>query len=167
MTRSRRRTRRRSGTRSPIVTVSAVLIVVVLVVGVSLPASSFTHGELPRGAGVNVTSDENAALGLDAAQTVYINDTSDLVTVTDQLGSDITVTVTLRDDSTHIGELVVDGEKHGNETSFSLAKGGTETVQIQIPDDSSLTDETVYFHVEATAPGITVKTHDRSAQVSS
>lgn len=167
MTCSRRRTRRRSESRSPIITVSAILIVVALVVGVSLPASSFTHGELPRSSGVNVTSDENAALGLDTAQTVYINDTSNLVTVTNQLGNDVTITVTLRDDSTHIGDLVVDGETHGNETSFSLARGSTETVRIQVPDDSSLADENAYFHVRASVSGLTVKALDRHAQVSS
>lgn len=146
---------------------AGVLIVVVLVVGVTLPASSFTHGELPRGSSVDVTSDENAALALDSAQAAYINDTSELVTVTNQLSSDVTVTVTLRDDSTHIGDLVVDGNTQGNETSFTLAEGGTETVQVQIPDDSSLTDETAYFHVRAAAPGVTVKAHDRRVEVNS
>lgn len=161
----RRRTRKRSRTRHPIITACGVLAVVVLVVGVSLPAASFTHGEVPRGTSVDVTSDENGALALNTAQAVSINDTSDLVGVTNHLGRGVTVTVTLRSDSTDKGALAVDGTTDGNETSFTLASGGQETVRIEIPDDSSLTDDAVYFHVTVSGPGLTAAARDRSSPI--
>jgi Tfp pilus assembly protein PilV len=161
----RRRSRRRSGTRHPLVTACGVALVALLVVGVSLPAASFTHGESPRGSAVDITSDENAALTLHTADAVYINDTSDLVAVTNHLGRDVTVTVTLRSDSTEKGDLVVDNTTVGNETSFTLAAGTQETVRIEIPDDSSLTDETVYFHVSVSESGLTADATDRSTPI--
>ena len=161
----RRRTRRRSQTRHPLVTACGVLLVVVLVVGVSLPAASFTHSEAPRGASVDVASDGNAALTLDTAQAVYSNDTSKLVGVTNHLGRDVTVTVTLHSDSTGIGDLVVDNTTHGDEASFTLPRGANETVRIKIPDDSALTDEVVSFHVTGSAPGLTANARNRSAPV--
>lgn len=165
MRRTRRRSRRRSQSRSSIVYVCALLLVIVLVVWVSIPSASFSHGKVPRGVDANVTGDENGALTLDNAQAVYINDTSDLVNVTNRLGRDVTITVTLRSDSTHIGNLTVNGNSYDNEVSFSLSQGATETVRIKIPDDSSLTDEVVYFHVTASAPGLTAKASDREVQV--
>ena len=145
--------------------ICVVLLIATLVVGVSLPSASFSHGKLSRGAGVDVTSDEYAAHALDTAQAVYINDTSDLVNVTNHLGRDVTITVTLRSDSTHVGNLVVDDVNYGNESSFKLIQGATKAVRIQIPDDSSLTDETVYFNVRAVAPGLTVKALGRRAPI--
>lgn len=161
----RRRTRRRARTRGPIVTACGVLVVVVAVLGAGLPAASFTYGEVPRTSDVDVVSDERAALALDTASEVTINDTSKLVTVTNQLGRGVTVTVTLRSDSADVGDIVVDGTNHGSETSFSLARGANETVRIKIPDDSSLTDDVVYFHVKASAPGLAANARDRSAPV--
>lgn len=161
----RRRTRQRSSTGGSFTSLCGILIIAMLIVGVSVPSASFSHGEVPRGAAVDVTTDTNAAHALGVAQAVYINDTSELVNVTNHLGRDVTITVTLRSDSDHIGDLVVDGVTSGNETTFDLAEGTTERVKIEIPDDSSLTDETVYFHVNATNPGLTVKAPDRKAPV--
>lgn len=159
----RRRSRSRSG--DLLAGLCCVLLVAVLVAGVSIPSESFSSGDLPRNSNVDVTGDVNAAHTLDTAQAVSINDTSHLVNVTNRLGRSVTVTVTIRSDSTHLGDLVVDGVDHGNETSFDLGRDGTENVLIRIPDDSSLTDETVYFHVNAAAPGLTVNAPDRGAPV--
>lgn len=137
----------------------------VLMVGASIPTASFTHGELPRNSNVDVTTDINAAHTLDTAQAVSINDTSRLVNVTNHLGRSVTITITIRSDSTHIGDLVVDGVARGNETTFDLGRDATENVQIRIPDDSSLTDENVYFHVKAKASGLSVSAPDRQASV--
>lgn len=161
----RRRSRQRRRTRNPIVTACGVLVVLVLVVGATLPAASFTHGAVPRGANADITMDESGALALNVADAVSANDTSDLVGVTNHLGRDVTVTVTLRSDSTDEGELVVDGTTVGDEASITLSQGANETVRIKIPGNSSLTDETVYFHVSASEPGLTANARDRSAPI--
>ena len=114
---------------------------------------------------MDVTSDELGAHALDVAPSVYINSTNPLVNVTNRLGQDVTITVCLRGDSGHIGDLVVDGVAVGNETSFTLAEGAERTVKIQIPDDSALTDEIVYFSVDASAPGVEVTAPGRRAPV--
>lgn len=165
MTGSTRRRRSRSRSGDLLTVLCGVLVVTVLVAGASLPTESFSSGELPRNSNVDVTTDVNAAHTLDAAQAVSINDTSHLVNVTNHLGRSVTITVAIRSDSTHIGDLVVDGVEYGNETSFELGRDGTENVLIRIPDDSSLTDETVYYHVNAAAPGLTVTARDRGSQV--
>lgn len=157
--------RRRSRPATSLSVCCGLLLVGVLLLGASLPSESFTHGELPRNSNVDVTTDENAAQTLDIGEAVYVNDTSPLVNVSNHLGRDVTVTVTIRSDSTHIGDLVVDGTDRGNETSFDLSRDATETVSVAIPDDSSLTDETLYFHVRATAPGLTARAPDRQASV--
>lgn len=165
MTRSRSRSRGRAGSYSSLTYACGFLLVGALVVGVSLPSASFSQGEIPRGAVVGVTADENGALGIDRAQAVYINDTSTLVNVTNRLGQDVTVTIALRTDSTHIGDLVVDDHAYGEQASFTLTRGATKSVDMSIADNSSLTDEVVYFHVTASEPGLTVKTPDREVQV--
>lgn len=165
MTKSRRRSRERAGSYGSLTHVCGLLLVGALIVGVSLPSASFSRAEVPRGAVVGVTADENGALGLDRAQAVYINDTSALVNVTNHLGRDVTITVALRTDSTHIGDLVVDDREHGEEASFTLTRGATKSVEMSVPDNSSLTDEVVYFDVTASEPGLTAKSPDREVPV--
>lgn len=161
----RRRTRARTRSHGLITYTFGFLLVGALVVGASLPSASFSRGEAPRGANIDVVGDENAVLALDTAQEVRINRTSDLTNVTNRFGRDVAITVTLRNDSTDIGDLVVDGVSYGNEVSFTLAQDGTETIRITVSDDSSLTDETVSFHVEASAPGLTSNAPDREVPV--
>lgn len=142
------------------------IIIIAFVLGSGgMGTASFSTGEASRGNSVNVAADETAAHSLDVATAVHINATDPLVNVTNRLGQDVTVTVTLRSDSTHIGDLIVDGANHGDETTFALAEQQTKTVKIQIPDDTSLTTESVYLHVSATAPGLEVSAPDRNVSV--
>lgn len=164
MRRSRRSRRRGNHTNWGRIAVGLVCIGL-LVTGSSLATLSYSAGHVPRESSLNVVSDDVAVHTLDTAQAVHINRTSSLVNVTNNLGKELSVTVTLRNDSTQIGDLVVDGQNYGNQASFTLAKDATETVQIKIPDGSSLTDEVVYFHVNATAPGLTAKAPSRSVPV--
>ena len=165
----RKRGSRRRGSRTTfpaLVTLACGVLVIAVVVGTGgMATASFTTAEASRGSAVDVTSDELGAHSLDVAPAVHINSTSPLVNVTNRLGQDVTITVQLRDDSTHIGNLVVDGTVVGNETSFTLGKGAVETVQLAVPDDGSLTDETVYFSVDASASGLEVTAPNRSAPV--
>lgn len=165
---SGRRSRRR-GSRSPIPTlvliVGAVIIVAAAFGSAGAGSASFDTAQVDRNGAVNVTDDASAVHALDTASAVHVNTTEPLVNVTNRLGTDVTVTVGLRDDSTHIGDLVIDGTVVGNEPSFCLATGATQTVEINIPDDSNLSTETVYFHVNASGDGIEVTAPDRSVPV--
>lgn len=160
-----RRSRRRGSRSNGWLIVAGVACVTVLMVGLSLSAVSYSATNVPRGSTVDVTSDSVAVHTLDTAQAVHVNETSTLVNVTNNLGRQTTVTVALREDSTHIGDLVVDGQNQGNRTSFTLTADATETVAITVPDDSSLTDDVVYFHANATATGLAVGAPNRSAPV--
>lgn len=161
---SRRRSRRR-GSRS------RRWLLALLVVGVAtyggLSTAAFSTADVDRQTATDVVDDGNGAHALDVASAVYVNSTSTLVTVTNRLGRSATVTVTLRDDSTHVGDLVVDGATAGNQTSFDLAAGDSQSVKIDVPDDDSLVGETVYFHVDAADPGLDVSASDRSTTVES
>jgi len=163
-----RRSRRRGGRPlfSALVLVVGIVLVVLATFGsAGIEAASFDTGQADRGGAVDVTDDESAAHALDAADAVSVNATEPLVNVTNRLGTDVTVTVSLRDNSTQIGDLVVDGTVEGNQTSFSLPAGSTRTVEIEIPDDDTLSTETVYFDVDASGEGIDVTAPDRRVPV--
>lgn len=133
--------------------------------GGALATGSFTTGHAPRGTAVNVTADERAAHALSIPPSVRVNDTTPLVNVTNRLGRDTTVTVTLRDDSQDAGDLVVDGSASGDRASVFLPVGATETVSIAVPDDDTLVGVEVYFHVDADADGFAVSAPDRNTTV--
>lgn len=162
--RSRRRRSARSVRGFALLAVGVVLLWSV-VGGGALATGSFTTGHAPRGTAVNVAADERAAHALSVPESVRVNDTSPLVNVTNRLGQDTTVTVTLRDDSRDVGDLVVDGSTVGNETSVFLPVGTTETVSIAVPDDDTLVGVEVYFHVDADGDGLAVSAPDRNATV--
>lgn len=160
----RRRGPRVTGTGLALI-VSGIVVLAVMFGGGGMATASFSTADAPRSGSVDVVVDESAANALDVAPAVHIGSTDPLVNVTNRLGQAITVTVQLRADSTHIGDLVVDGTNAGNETTFNLAEENTETVKITIPNDTSLTSEIVYFHVHASAPGLEVSAPDRNAPV--
>ncbi|MBP1986008.1 hypothetical protein [Halolamina salifodinae] len=165
---SGRRSRRRGSDRTipTLVLIAGVAIIVVAAFGsAGAGSASFDTAQVDRNGAVNVTDDASAAHALDTADAVHVNATEPLVNVTNRLGTDVTVTVGLRDDSTHIGDLVVGDTVAGNETSFGLAAGATQTVEIEIANDSTLSTETVYFHVNASGNGIEVTAPDRSVPV--
>lgn len=128
-------------------------------------SAAFSTGATDRGASVDVTSDESGAHGLDVAGSVHVNSTDPMVNVTNRLGRSTTVTVTLADNSTHMGDIVVDGVNEGDQASFSLSAGDTKRIKLDVPDDSSLVGETVYFHVNASGEGLDVSAPDRSVPV--
>jgi hypothetical protein len=145
--------------------VGALLVTAAAGGSVGVKTASFDAAGADRGSTANVTSDDTGAHTLDVAAEVHINATEPLVNVTNRLGQEVTVTVTLRDDSEHIGDLVVDGAIVRNSTSFTLTERETKTVEIEIPDDSTLDNETVYFHVNASSSTIEVTAPDRSTSV--
>ena len=159
---SRRRTRSRATRRRWLL---GLLLVTGAAVYGGFSASAFSTGDVDRTAAADVTTDDSGACSIDAATAVHANSTERLVAVTNHLGRPVSVTVTLRDDSTHIGELVVDGSHTGDTASFDLSMGETQSVDIDVPDDDSLVGEEAFFHVEATDSGLDVAATDRSVPV--
>jgi len=128
-------------------------------------SAAFSTGATDRETSVDVTSDESGAHGLDVAGSVHVNSTDPMVNVTNRLGRSTTVTVTLADNSTHMGDIVVDGVNEGDQASFSLSAGDTKRIKLDVPDSKRLVAETVYFHVNASGEGLDVSAPDRSVPV--
>lgn len=160
--RSRRRGRR-TGKAAGILTLALLMGFVAGVGGAHTAA--FSTAAADRGSSVDVTSDESGAHTLDVAKSVRVNSTESLVNVTNRLGHSTTVTIALADNSTHVGDLVVDGVGEGDRASFSLPAGDTKRVALSVPDDSSLVGETVYFHANASTEGLDVSAPDRNASI--
>lgn len=158
----RRRTHPRRRRNWPVI---FAVVTVLLVGSLIVPAVSFTTARVDRGSTFNVVSDSEGIHNLNVSQSVTVGQTNRLVTVTNHLGSDVTITVRLRSDSTKYGDLVVDGVTKGNETSFQLAAGSTQTVDLAVTDDQTFDGERVYFDIDATAPGLTVKAPDRNVPI--
>lgn len=128
-------------------------------------SAAFSTATTDRAASANVTTDGSGAHTLDIAGSVHVNATDPMVNVTNQLGDSVTVTVTLTENSTGKGDLVVDGVNENDQASFSLSTGDTKRVELDVPDNSSLVGETVYFHVNASGGGIDVSAPDRSVPI--
>lgn len=162
---SRRRTRRRGSGPWSALTVVSLLVLAGFLAGGGVDSAAFDSGSASRGTAVDVTLDETGVHSLDTAGAVHVDATEPLVNVTNYLGRQVMVTVALRENSTHVGDLVVDGVDENDEASFSLGRDATETVRIDVVNDSSLAGETVYFHANATAEGLSVSAPDRSVPV--
>ncbi|WP_128081366.1 hypothetical protein [Haloferax sp. ATB1] len=158
----RRRTHPRHRSRWP-----AVLgVVIVVLVGASVvPSSSFTATQVDRGATFSVVADSQAILGLDVPPTVTVNRTTRLVTVTNDLGTDVSVEVVLRADSTDKGDLVIDNTTVGDTAGISLSTGESQAVYIDVVSDPTLDGEQIYFGVNASGTGLTVTAPDRSVSI--
>ena len=166
---SPRRTRRRSSGRNRPGTllglVSVLLLAIVIINYGVFSAGAFRSSTLSRTSSADVVSDADAIHGLNQARAVHINSTDPLVNVTNRFEHSVTIMVSLRTDSTSIGDLVVGGSPTGSEAVFTLNSRETRTVSIAIPDNATLAEETVHFSVDASAPGFTVTAADRSVPV--
>ncbi|WP_135305469.1 hypothetical protein [Haloarcula amylovorans] len=160
-----RRSRRRGGKSSSFLLVGIVLVCFLLVGGAGIKSTAFSTATVPREATADVTIDESGAHAIDTAQSVHVNSTEALVNITNHLAQDTTVTVALRDDSTSVGDLIVNGANQGDTATFTLREGNTETVKIKIPNDSALVGQTVYYHANASATGLAVSASNRSAAI--
>lgn len=158
---TRRRSRSRSRSGLPLV----VVVTLVLLCGVTaLPAASFSIAGIDRGTAAGVTDDPNAILGLTVSQSVTLGTTDDLVVVTNDLGSDATLTVTLRSDSTGKGDLSVNGVT-GDEVSFDLAAGSSQRVDVVVSADPAYADTQLYFHVSADSSSVDGTVTDRQTTI--
>lgn len=147
--------------------VAVGFVVVAMLLATGFGASAFTTGSVDRSSSIDVAGDADGLYGLDTATAVHTNATERLVTVTNRLDRDVTVSVTLDASAADLGDLVVDGTIHGDRASFTLAPGGSRQVDIAVPDDPAIAGETVTFRAEASAAGLYVSAANRSVPVES
>lgn len=166
--RRRSRSRRRGSRRRWFGSVSVVLVLAALVFGIGLPGAAFDTASVNRPVSSNVVGDPSGAAELNVTSELQEGTSGQcLVTITNNLGRDVTVETSLRSDSTHLGELQreddVLGLQKGDTIEFSLASGEKKTVNMNV--DSGTAGSTTYFHVNATASGLTVSVTDRSTPI--
>lgn len=164
MSRRRSRSRRRGGSTARIAV--AVLLVLGLIGGPGpIGLLAFQTGEVERTTSLATVDDGNAGMYMDPHRVMNSGETCTLVDLTNDLGTGLDVTVSLRDDSTQHGNLTLESTgDEGNEVTFSLASGASETVGISLVSD--IADGTnVYFHVNATSAPIGLTATDRYGTV--
>lgn len=140
---------------------SLLVIVFVLVLFLSVnPTALVTSGEMSRQTNLNLAQDINGPVSLDKQSTVKAKGGyRELLTITNNFGQTITVTVSLQDPSE--GTLSAGGQQ-GNEVIFDLTSGDSETVDIDV-NDNIADGEKIYYNVRATSSGIDARMNGRSA----
>lgn len=161
--RSRTRTRGRDGPGGW----TGLLVALAVVIAASGPATvAVTTGQGDRQESVDVVGDTSGVQRLNVTTELEEGVENCLVEVTNHLGQEVTVAVTLRDDSRQYGKLKVtllDTVKEGDSVEFTLADGDTQTVKMDV--DAGSAGNTTYFHVNSSATGIYAETRDRSAPI--
>lgn len=154
-------TRRRSRRVLPL----TVALLVVLALGASvLPAASYSAANVDRGLSAGVADDPNAMVGLTITENVTVGTTEQLVVVTNGLGTDATVTVSLASGSMSKGNLSANGAT-GDELSFTLAAGGSQTVDVAVANESANVGTDLVFHVTAAGSGVTATVDGRRTTI--
>lgn len=154
-------TRRRSRRVLPL----TVVLLVVLTFGASvLPAASYSAANVDRGLSAGVADDSDAVLGLTIVENVTVGTTTRLVVVTNNLGSDATVTVSLASDSAAKGDLSANGQT-GDELSVALAAGNSLTVDVTVANESANVGTDLVFHVTADGVGISATVDGRRTTI--
>jgi hypothetical protein len=136
--------------------------------GVGAPGAAFDAGDVDRAESADVVSDPDGAVALNVTTALQEGTSGQcLVRVTNDLGTDVTVTVSLRDDSTDLGDLQHSndllGPESGEAVEFSLAAGSTSTVEMNT--NGSTAGNVTYFHVEVSASGLSGTLRNRSAPI--
>jgi hypothetical protein len=148
--------------------VTVAVAVAVVVFGVGVPGAAFSTGSADRSSSVDVVDDPDGVAALNVTTTLQEGTSGQcLVKVTNNAGRDVTVNVSLREDSRDLGELQREsgllGTQTGDSLEFSLADGGTETVNMNANDGTA--GNTTYFHVTTTASGLNAQFENRSAPI--
>lgn len=161
--RRRRRSRRRSG--GPWQLVSVVVVASLLVLTLMPPSASFDTGSASSANAIPVVDDEAAIHALSNHSAMKTGETCKLVTVTNNFDRSVSVTVSLRDDSTKYGNLTLGNGREGNETTFTLGAGAGETVGLETDNVSSYDGDDVYFHANATGDAVDVVAMNRYSSI--
>ncbi len=145
----RRRRRRRGGTHKRLLVVTSIVLIFVGSAAGAVSTGAFTTLNSNSGANVGAAGGADAFLGLDIADSVSVNTNDRLVTVTNNLGSPMTITVSLQ--SSNAGTLFAPGQQ-GSTVSFNLGVSSSETVDIEASPGAA-----VSFTITADAGGTTVE----------
>lgn len=148
-------------------TLIAVVLVAGLLVGPgSIGLEAFSVGGLDRQGSLTTVGDGSGGATLDPYHGMQSGEQCKLVDVTNSLGTELSVTVSLRSDSTGDGNLTTGNGNAGDDVTFSLGVDATQQVEIQL--ESNLDDGTkVYFHVNATSAPVELSATDRYSTVDS
>lgn len=145
----------------------AILLVAGLLVGPGpIGTEAFSTGGVDRQGSLTTVDDGSSGATLDPYHGMQSGEQCKLVDVTNSLDTDLTVTVSLRSDSTGYGNLTIGNGNEGNDVTFSLGVDATQRVEIQL--DSNLDDGTkVFFHVDGTSAPVDFSVTDRYSTVNS
>lgn len=164
---ARYRSRSRSRGRGPRWRVPSVLFVIAVVLLVTaVPTNAVNFGTADRSSSIDVVGDVDGVQKLNVTSELEDGTEGCLVEVTNHLSQDVTVNVSLREDSTSYGTLkasLIDSLASGDSVEFNLAAGDTQTVSMDV--NSGTAGNTTYFHVNSTGPGIYAETLNRSAPI--
>lgn len=144
----------------------SVLFVITLVfLATTGPTNAHTLGTVDRSSSIDVVGDIDGIQKLNVTSELGEGTGGCLVDVTNHLGQDVTVNVSLHEDSTAYGNLNVSlsGSTGGDSVEFNLAAGETQTVNMDV--NSGTAGNTTYFHVNSTGAGIYAETLSRSAPI--
>lgn len=144
----------------------ALVVLALVLAGWLPPAASFTVGESKNGQSVNVVGDVHGSVSLNKTTELDAGVSDNcLVRVTNRLGSDATVELTLADGSQDLGILKTDPNETGggNSVELSLSEGATDTVYMDV--DEGTDGNTTYYTVNTTAAGSVAVLSDRSSPV--
>lgn len=132
-------------------------MVVLLCSGVVIaadPTVAFDAAVLERESGAEVVADENGVLSLDVAADVHTGTTEQLVNTSNDLASDVSVTVTVTSAATDYGDLIVDGTNVGDSTTYTLVSGDAQRVDFKTVCDGGIAGKDVTFNVSVEADGL-------------
>ena len=124
-------------------------LVVLLVMGTAPPVLSFDSATVERHSSINVTNDGDAIVGLVTTDGLTAGTEGPLVNTTNAVGSSVTVTLTLQNQSK--GDLI-NGTARGDVLEFGLGTGATENASIDLNCDASVNDR-IEYRTEVTDPG--------------
>lgn len=146
----------------------ALLVTGLLVSTVGPPSGAFDAGTVNRSSAIGVADDPDGVQQLDVTTALASGSENCLVEVTNRFGQDVTVTVSLRDDSTTYGTLnvSVDGRTvSGDTVEFALPAGTAQTVEMDVEPGTA--GNTTAFDVTATGDGLDASTPNRQAPIES
>ncbi|MGZ0748543.1 hypothetical protein [Haloparvum sp. AD34] len=159
-------TRRDRGGGSTLSLIAVVLAAGLLVGPGPVAVEAFSTGGVDRQGSLTTVGDGSGGATLDPYHGMQSGEQCKLVDVTNSLGTDLSVTVSLRSDSTGYGNLTIGNGDEGDEVTFSVGVGATQRVDIQLA--TNLDDGTkVFFHVNATSAPVEFAGTDRYSTVNS
>ena len=155
MARRRRRTTRRSGGRSWLPTFLVLCAAFGIVLGLNVPADSFTSVSLSRGTAADVVGDDSGVIGIQQGG-AGTGTTGQLVSLTNRFGGSATVTVRLTGSAADDGTLYVSGVNYGDAATLSgVPENGSRDVDLALQCDDGLVGGNFSYEIEVDSTSAT------------